>query len=50
MFFPLHWVIVHPIDQGSPLFGTTKEALDASDAEFLILLTAVDSLLGNHAK
>jgi inward rectifier potassium channel len=42
MFFPLHWVIVHPITDSSPLSGVTKEALDASDAEFLILLTAVD--------
>jgi inward rectifier potassium channel len=42
MFFPLHWVVVHPIDEKSPLFGVTKESLEESDAEFLILLTGTD--------
>jgi inward rectifier potassium channel len=42
VFFPLHWVIVHPIDEDSPLAGMTKEQFDATDAEILILLTAVD--------
>jgi inward rectifier potassium channel len=42
MFLPLHWVIVHPITESSPLFGISKDKLDASDAEFLILLTGVD--------
>jgi inward rectifier potassium channel len=41
-FFPLHWVIVHPIDQDSPLFGVTPEQLTASDAEFFILLSGTD--------
>jgi len=42
IFFPLQWVIVHPIDQTSPLYGMTKEKFDATDAEILILLTAID--------
>jgi inward rectifier potassium channel len=41
-FFPLHWVIVHPIDKNSPLHGVSHEELEASDAEFLVLLTATD--------
>jgi inward rectifier potassium channel len=41
-FFPLHWVVVHPIDESSPLYGWTAERLAASDAEFTILLTATD--------
>ncbi len=41
-FFPLHWTVVHPIDDHSPLKGTTQQALEASDAEFLILLKAID--------
>jgi inward rectifier potassium channel len=41
-FFPLHWVVVHPIDENSPLYGWTPERLAASDAEFTILLTATD--------
>ena len=42
MFLPLHWVVVHPIDEQSPLYGVTGEQLLASDAEFLILLTGLD--------
>lgn len=44
VFMPLHWVIVHPIDETSPLYGVTKEAFDASDAEILVLVTAVDEI------
>ena len=42
VFFPLHWVIVHPIDAGSPLQGMSEGDLAASDAEIMILLSAVD--------
>jgi inward rectifier potassium channel len=41
-FFPLSWTIVHPIDEASPLFNLTNKDLEKSDAEFLILLTAID--------
>src|ERR1041385_4757350 len=41
-FFPMTWTVVHPIDETSPLFGWTHEMLVAADAEFLVLLTAVD--------
>jgi inward rectifier potassium channel len=41
-FFPLQWVVVHPIDGTSPLVGATAESLAAEEAEFLILLTGVD--------
>jgi inward rectifier potassium channel len=41
-FFPLTWTVVHPIDEGSPLWDCTVDDLRASDAEFLILLTATD--------
>jgi inward rectifier potassium channel len=42
LFFPLHWVVVHPIDEQSPLRGVTQEEFAASDAEILILLSAMD--------
>ena len=42
MFFPLHWTIVHPITQNSPLYTVTAEQLAASDAEFMILLSGID--------
>ncbi len=41
-FFPLSWTIVHPIDEESPLHGYTAESLRQADAEFIILLTALD--------
>ena len=41
-FFPLTWTVVHPIDTDSPLYGVTREDLEAADAEILILLTAND--------
>jgi inward rectifier potassium channel len=52
MFFPLHWVIVHPIDDMSPLHGVSEEMLTSSDAEFLILLTGIDETFAQsvHAR
>lgn len=51
-FFPLHWVVVHPIDENSPMYGWTPEQLAASDAEFTILLTATDETFSQtvHAR
>ncbi len=42
MFLPLHWVVVHPIDETSPLYGVTEEELALCDAEFLVLLTMIE--------
>ena len=41
-FFPLAWTVVHPIDEKSPLYNLTHGELEKSDAEFLIMLTAID--------
>lgn len=41
-FFPNNWTLVHPIQPDSPLHGYTPEQLAESDAEFLILLRAID--------
>ena len=41
-FFPTNWTLVHPITGESPLYGCTAEDLQESDAEFLILLRAMD--------
>jgi inward rectifier potassium channel len=41
-FLPLQWIVVHPIDEQSPLFGMTQAGFDASDAEILVMLSAVD--------
>ncbi|MFI5252694.1 MAG: ion channel [Bacteroidota bacterium] len=42
VFMPLHWVIVHPITQASPLFRITEQDFKKSDAEILILITGTD--------
>jgi inward rectifier potassium channel len=42
VFFPTMWTVNHIIDEESPLFGKTKEELDISEAEFLILFKAYD--------
>ena len=47
-FFHLSWTVVHPIDESSPLFGVTKEQLDESDAEFLILIKAFDDTFSQN--
>ena len=42
VFLPLAWTIVHPIDENSPLFGMTKEDYEKSNAEFAVLVSAMD--------
>lgn len=41
-FFPLSWTIVHPIDESSPLARVTEQELHDTEAEFLVLITAID--------
>ena len=40
--FPTQWVVVHPIDEESPLHGMDPEQLKTADFEIFILLTATD--------
>ena len=51
-FFPLAWTVVHPIDESSPLFNLEQEDLIRTDAELLILLTAMDETFAQevHAR
>jgi len=42
MFFPLHWTVVHPITQESPMASLDARALAEGDAEIFVLLTAFD--------
>jgi inward rectifier potassium channel len=51
-FFPIQWVVVHPIDEASPLRGLSEKDLAASDTEFFILLTGVDETFAQtvHAR
>lgn len=41
-FFPLHWTIVHEIDEKSPLHNKDAEFLRASETEMFVLITATD--------
>lgn len=41
-FLPLSLTVVHPIDDSSPLKGLTSEDYIRTDAELLILITAID--------
>jgi inward rectifier potassium channel len=41
--FALTWLIMHPIDEASPLFGLDQSAFEATGAEIVILLGGVDS-------
>lgn len=39
---PLHWTIVHPIDEYSPLYGKTAEELRQKNAEIIVLIKGFD--------
>lgn len=41
-FFPLDWTIVHHINENSPLYEVSQNELGERDAEFLILVNAID--------
>jgi len=41
-FFPLHWTIVHEIDEKSPLYNTNHKMLEETEAEMFVLITATD--------
>ena len=40
VFMPLQWVLVHPIDAKSPLYGMTKQQMSEAEPEIFILLSA----------
>jgi inward rectifier potassium channel len=41
-FMALSWTIVHPVDENSPMYQYTREDLVKADAEFLILVKAIN--------
>jgi len=52
MFMPLHWVIVHPITEASPMRGLTPAVLAEMEPEFVCLISADDETFAQtvHAK
>ena len=51
-FFALTWLIMHPIDESSPLFNQTSELLQEDDAQIAVLLFGTDETLNRtvHAR
>ena len=41
--FALSWLVMHRIDEASPLFGVTQDQFDAREDELIILMTGIDS-------
>lgn len=52
IFMPLHWVIVHPISESSPLRGMTRETFLASEPELVCLISGHDETFAQtvHAR
>ena len=50
--FALSWLVMHPIDESSPLWGDTPETLAQCDASILIILTGLDETFSTtiHAR
>jgi inward rectifier potassium channel len=44
--FALSWTVMHPIDEGSPLYGATRESLIAQQAEIVVLISGTDETYG----
>lgn len=42
VLLPLSWTIVHPIDETSPMWGMTHDDLRKGNAEFFVVLEAID--------
>ena len=50
--FAMTFLVVHPLDEESPLFGATPETLQAQQAELIVALTGIDETLAQaiHAR
>jgi inward rectifier potassium channel len=50
--FSMSFTVMHPIDQASPLYGATRESLEADQAEFLVTVTGLDETMSQtiHAR
>lgn len=50
--FTLTWMVIHIIDEQSPLFGETEASLQAMNIRFIVTLTGIDSTFAQtvHAR
>lgn len=44
VFLPLHWTVVHPIDESSPLYGLDEANLQRKEVEILIVIKGIDEI------
>jgi len=51
-FFSLSWLIMHKIDEGSPLYGMDQSDFESSGDEIAVLLTGIDASVAQpiHAR
>ena len=42
MFLPMQWVVVHPVNEASPLWGMTEAGAHRQEWEILILMSGID--------
>lgn len=51
-FFPVDWIVVHPITPESPLYNLSQQDLGLKEAEFLVLINAIDDTFAQdvHAR
>jgi inward rectifier potassium channel len=50
--FALSWMVLHVIDEDSPLYGATAESLMAESAEIVVVISGVDESFASriHAR
>jgi inward rectifier potassium channel len=48
--FNLHWTVVHPINEKSPLAGMTPEKLREAEAEFIISVSAHEETFSTQVR
>ena len=50
--FMMSWTAIHPIVEGSPLMGATRESMEQSDAEIIASVTGLDETFAQtvHAR
>lgn len=52
VLFALSWLVMHPISEGSPLFGATAATLEESEAAIVVSVLGLDETFGQtvHAR
>lgn len=42
--FVLSWLVIHPIDEESPLYGMTRQEMEDKDVRIIITMTGIDGI------